>query len=146
MDTEMLGKKSSIIRWTCATNQGLEAHGITSSDGTFRMFRLLEDILHILDRQDIQDLYRYVQGGSEGKDDVSLLLHEFKFMYEPHNVDQGILKDLENQVPTYWRYYRSCGIHTLDIDDVTYYMLQEKRYPFGRRMLERMLDLQLEVS
>ncbi|GJZ27618.1 hypothetical protein Tco_0572265 [Tanacetum coccineum] len=47
-----------------------------------------------------------------------------------------------------WRLYENCGIHTLLLDDtlISFHMLVEKRYPFTKEMLEKMLNWRLEAE
>ncbi|GJX28506.1 hypothetical protein Tco_0236585 [Tanacetum coccineum] len=46
-----------------------------------------------------------------------------------------------------WRLYESCGAYILELKDGTViHMLVERRYPFSKDLLQRMLDLGLEVE
>ncbi|GJX87974.1 hypothetical protein Tco_0339988 [Tanacetum coccineum] len=46
-----------------------------------------------------------------------------------------------------WRLYESCRVYILELKDGTViYMLVERRYPLSKELLERMLDLGLEVE
>ncbi|GJY07326.1 hypothetical protein Tco_0374380 [Tanacetum coccineum] len=46
-----------------------------------------------------------------------------------------------------WRLYEACGVCILELKDGTIiYMLVERRYPLSKELLQRMLDLGLEVE
>ncbi|GJW13373.1 hypothetical protein Tco_0017506 [Tanacetum coccineum] len=46
-----------------------------------------------------------------------------------------------------WRLYEACGVCILELKDGTViYMLVERRYPLSKELLQRMLDLGLEVE
>ncbi|GJU51213.1 hypothetical protein Tco_1220768 [Tanacetum coccineum] len=47
----------------------------------------------------------------------------------------------------YWRLYEACGVYILELEDGTViHMLVERRYPLSKDLLQRMLDLGLEVE
>ncbi|GKA76606.1 hypothetical protein Tco_0783067 [Tanacetum coccineum] len=46
-----------------------------------------------------------------------------------------------------WRLYEACGVCILELKDGTViYMLVERRYPLSKELLQRMLDLGLEIE
>ncbi|GJY53842.1 hypothetical protein Tco_0445506 [Tanacetum coccineum] len=46
-----------------------------------------------------------------------------------------------------WRLYEACGVCILELEDgIVIHMLVERRYPFSKEILQRMLDLGLEVE
>ncbi|GKB15961.1 hypothetical protein Tco_0849884 [Tanacetum coccineum] len=46
-----------------------------------------------------------------------------------------------------WRLYEACGVYILELEDGTViHMLVERRYPLSKDLLQRMLDLGLEVE
>ncbi|GJX22774.1 hypothetical protein Tco_0227219 [Tanacetum coccineum] len=46
-----------------------------------------------------------------------------------------------------WRLYEACGVCILELkDEIVIYMLAERRYPFSKELLQKMLDLGLEVE
>ncbi|GJZ13413.1 hypothetical protein Tco_0548643 [Tanacetum coccineum] len=46
-----------------------------------------------------------------------------------------------------WKTYRTCGVCILELKDGTViYMLVERRYPLSKELLQRMLDLGLELE
>ncbi|GJX26995.1 hypothetical protein Tco_0233291, partial [Tanacetum coccineum] len=46
-----------------------------------------------------------------------------------------------------WRLYEACGVCILELEDgIVIHMLVERRYPFSKELLQRMLDLGLEVE
>ncbi|GJT74393.1 hypothetical protein Tco_1041118 [Tanacetum coccineum] len=46
-----------------------------------------------------------------------------------------------------WRLYEACGVYILELEDgIVIHMLVERIYPFSKDLLQRMLDLRLEVE
>ncbi|GJX14104.1 hypothetical protein Tco_0205862 [Tanacetum coccineum] len=46
-----------------------------------------------------------------------------------------------------WRLYKACGVYIVELKDGTViHMLVERRYPLSKDLLQRMLDLRLEVE
>ncbi|GKG17361.1 hypothetical protein Tco_0362318, partial [Tanacetum coccineum] len=46
-----------------------------------------------------------------------------------------------------WRLYEACGVCILELEDgIVIHMLVERRYPLSKKLLQRMLDLGLEVE
>ncbi|GJS66764.1 retrovirus-related pol polyprotein from transposon TNT 1-94 [Tanacetum coccineum] len=46
-----------------------------------------------------------------------------------------------------WRLYEACGVYILELEDgIIIYMLVKRRYPLSKDLLQRMLDLRLEVE
>ncbi|GJX51440.1 hypothetical protein Tco_0278285 [Tanacetum coccineum] len=46
-----------------------------------------------------------------------------------------------------WRLYKACGVCIMELEDrIVIHMLVERRYPFSKELLQRMLDLGLEVK
>ncbi|GJU41853.1 hypothetical protein Tco_1194810 [Tanacetum coccineum] len=46
-----------------------------------------------------------------------------------------------------WKLYKACGVCILELEDgIVIHMLVERRYPFSKDLLQRMLDLGLEVE
>ncbi|GKF58674.1 hypothetical protein Tco_0172211 [Tanacetum coccineum] len=46
-----------------------------------------------------------------------------------------------------WRLYEACGVYILELKDGTViHMLVERRYPLSKELLQRVLDLGLEVE
>ncbi|GKC69082.1 hypothetical protein Tco_1114965 [Tanacetum coccineum] len=64
-----------------------------------------------------------------------------------HIFDRQDLFHLYDLVMKHWRLYEACGVCILELKDGTViYMLVERRYPFSKELLQRMLNLGLEVK
>ncbi|GJZ38896.1 hypothetical protein Tco_0585459 [Tanacetum coccineum] len=68
-----------------------------------------------------------------------------------HIFDRQVIFLVENNQQEWeifrWRLYKACGICILELKDGTViYMLVERRYPLSKELLQRMLDLGLEVE
>ncbi|GJX87417.1 hypothetical protein Tco_0339431 [Tanacetum coccineum] len=65
-------------------------------------------------------------------------LHKVSSLDEDYLVKRDIFR---------WRLYEACGVCILELKDGTsIYMLVERRYPLSKELLQRMLDLGLEVE
>ncbi|GJW30286.1 hypothetical protein Tco_0047161 [Tanacetum coccineum] len=117
----------------------------------FRAFDTLWEILHILDRQDLQHLYRVVQSYFEHIPPTGLgliLLGDLTTIWEtPETSDDDFWKNQEDWEIIRWRLNESSGVHTLELEDGTMiHMLAERRYPLSRELMIRMLDHGMEVD
>ncbi|GKA32903.1 hypothetical protein Tco_0719270 [Tanacetum coccineum] len=116
-----------------------------------RAFDTLWEILHILDRQDLQHLYRVVQSYYEHIPPTGLgliLLGDLTTIWDtPETSDDDFWKNQEDWEIIRWRLNESSGVHTLELEDGTMiHMLAERRYPLSRELMIRMLDHGMEVE
>ncbi|GKC06591.1 hypothetical protein Tco_0998201 [Tanacetum coccineum] len=124
---------------------------IHRANNHFRAFDTLWEILHILDRQDLQHLYRVVQSYYEHIPPTGLgliLLGDLTTIWEtPETSDDDFWKNQEDWEIIRWRLNESSGVHTLELEDGTMiHMLAERRYPLSRELMIRMLDHGMEVE
>ncbi|GKA90543.1 hypothetical protein Tco_0812413, partial [Tanacetum coccineum] len=127
IDIEVMETKSVIARLDKVSSPDGDYLVIYRANGNFRAFNYLLEVLHIFDRQDLFHLYDLVM---EQYSEITLkgieliLWRDLKIMMEsPTEEDDQKLKD-------------GTVIH----------MLVERRYPLSKDLLERMLDLGLEVD
>ncbi|GJX04584.1 hypothetical protein Tco_0190500, partial [Tanacetum coccineum] len=122
IDTEVMENKSIVT----------ELHKVSSPDGdylvlyranrSFRGFNYLMDLLHILDRQDMFHIYELI-------------------------TKQYLEVTLEGYELILWGRLETYGVYILELKDGTViHMLVERRYPISKDLLQRMLDLGLEVE
>ncbi|GJT19616.1 hypothetical protein Tco_0878322 [Tanacetum coccineum] len=58
-----------------------------------------------------------------------------------------VISGVINKEVVTWRLYEACGVYILELKDGTViHMLVERRYPLSKDLLQRMLDLGLEVN
>ncbi|GJS54446.1 hypothetical protein Tco_0627808 [Tanacetum coccineum] len=124
---------------------------IHRANNHFRAFDTLWEILHILDRQDLQHLYRVVQSYYEHIPPTGLgliLLGDLTTIWEtPETSDDDFWKNQEDWEIIRWRLNESSGVHTLELEDGTMiHMLAERRYPLSRELMIRMLEHGMEVE
>ncbi|GJV00503.1 hypothetical protein Tco_1329773 [Tanacetum coccineum] len=124
---------------------------IHRANNHFRAFDTLWEILHILDRQDLQHLYRVVQSYYEHIPPTGLgliLLGDLTTIWEtPETSDDDFWKNQEDWEIIRWRLNESSGVHTLELEDGTMiHMLAERRYPLSRELMIRMLGSRMEVE
>ncbi|GJS35990.1 hypothetical protein Tco_0534372 [Tanacetum coccineum] len=126
---------------------------IHRANGNFRAFNYLMEVLHIFDRQDLFHLYnlmmeQYSEITLEG---IELILWgDLKIMMESsteENDQSDFWSDQQDWKIVTWRLYEACGVYILELEDGTViHMLVERRYPLSKDLLQRMLDLGLEVE
>nr|GEZ27913.1 hypothetical protein [Tanacetum cinerariifolium] len=124
IDYETLDVKSPFIdceSQVLGTNEAGDIHvyKLTRLDGSYKHFSTFFRMLEVLDRQDVFDLH--------------------KIIMERNQQDWRLLS---------WKPYETSGVHTLMLDDslVSINMFIEKRYPFTKEILEKMLSLRLEAK
>ncbi|GJT92166.1 hypothetical protein Tco_1081011 [Tanacetum coccineum] len=126
---------------------------IHRANGNFRAFNYLLEVLHIFNRQDLFHLYnlmmeQYSEITLEGFE--LILWGDLKIMMESSTEDNDqsdFWSDQQDWKIVTWRLYEACGVYILELEDGTViHMLVERRYPFSKDLLQRMLDLGLEVE
>ncbi|GKC46254.1 hypothetical protein Tco_1063976 [Tanacetum coccineum] len=122
-------------------------------NGHFRAFNYLIKVLHIFYRQDLFYLYDLVmkQYSEITPEGIELILWgDLKIMMESSTKENNQGNFWNNQQDweiISWRLYEACGVCILEFKDGTViYMLVERRYPISKELLQRMLDLGLEVE
>ncbi|GKC92685.1 hypothetical protein Tco_1158127 [Tanacetum coccineum] len=127
IDSEIMEKKSFIARLNKVSSPDGDYLVIYRANGNFRAFNYLMEVLHIFDRQDLYHLYnlmmeQYSEITLEG---IELILWgDLKIMMESSTEEND--QKFE--------------------DGTVIHMLVERRYPFSKDLLQRMLDLGLEVE
>ncbi|GJX84513.1 hypothetical protein Tco_0335287, partial [Tanacetum coccineum] len=126
---------------------------IYRANGNFRAFNYLLEVLHIFDRQDLFHLYnlmmeQYSEITLEGFE--LILWGDLKIMMESsteENDQSDFWSDQQDWKIVTWRLYEACGVYILELEDgIVIHMLVERRYPLSKDLLQRMLDLGLEVE
>ncbi|GJS19042.1 hypothetical protein Tco_0413514 [Tanacetum coccineum] len=123
------------------------------ANGNFRAFNYLMEVLHIFDRQDLFHLYelmmeQYSEITLEGFE--LILWGDLKIMMES-STEENDQSDFWSNQPN-WKIYHLeivlnlwCLYPELD-NGIVIHMLVERRYPLSKELLQRMLDLGLEVK
>ncbi|GJW03027.1 hypothetical protein Tco_1561883 [Tanacetum coccineum] len=127
IDSEIMEKKSFIARLNKVSSPDVDYLVIYRANGNFRAFNYIMEVLHIFDRQYLYHLYnlmleQYSETTLEG---IELILWgDLKIMMESSTEEND-----------------------QKFEDGTFiHMLVERRYPFSKELLQRMLDLGLEVE
>ncbi|GJR30504.1 putative ribonuclease H-like domain-containing protein [Tanacetum coccineum] len=122
IDSEIMETKSFVSKLHKVSSPDGDYLVVYRVNGHFRAFNYLMEVLHIFDRQDLFHLYDLVM----------------KQYLEITPEDWEIVS---------WRLYEACRVCILELKDGTViYMLVERRYPLSKELLQRMLDLGLEVE
>ncbi|GJU19952.1 hypothetical protein Tco_1153294 [Tanacetum coccineum] len=153
IDSEIMEKKSFISKLDKVSSPEGDYLVIHRANGNFRAFNYLLEVLHIFDRQDLFHLYnlmmeQYSEITLEGFE--LILWGDLKIMMESSTEDNDqsdFWSDQQDWKIVTWRLYEACGVYILELEDGTViHMLVERRYPLSKDLLQRMLDLGLEVE
>ncbi|GJS67735.1 hypothetical protein Tco_0682300 [Tanacetum coccineum] len=153
IDSEIMEKKSVITRLDKVSSPDGVYLVIHRANGNFRAFNYLMEVLHIFDRQDLFHLYelmmeQYSEITLEGYE--LILWGDLKIMMESSTKENDQSDFWSNQQEwkiITWRLYEACGVCILELEDgIVIHMLVERRYPLSKELLQRMLDLGLEVE
>ncbi|GKA64269.1 hypothetical protein Tco_0763875, partial [Tanacetum coccineum] len=153
LDSEIMEKKSVIARLNKVSSPDGDYLVIYRANGNFRAFNYLMEVLHIFDRQDLFHLYDLIrdQYSEVTLDGFELILWgDLKIMMESStegNEQSDFWSGQQEWNIVTWRLYESCGVCILEFEDgIVIHMLVERRYPLSKDLLQRMLDLGLEVE
>ncbi|GJS12850.1 hypothetical protein Tco_0407322 [Tanacetum coccineum] len=127
IDSEIMEKKSFISKMDKVSSPEGDYLVIHRANGNFRAFNYLMEVLHIFDRQDLFHLYNLMmeQYSEITLDEIELILWgDLKIMMD--SLTEGNDQKFE--------------------DGTVIHMLVERRYPLSKDLLQRMLDLGLEVE
>ncbi|GJR87063.1 hypothetical protein Tco_0211074 [Tanacetum coccineum] len=121
------------------------------ANGHIRAFNTLNEVLHILDRQDLHHLHRLVIEYYEHIPPTGLgliLYGDLTTMMETtKESDDELWRNQTEWEIIRWRLYESTGVHILELENGTMiHMLVEQRYPLTRELMQRMLEHKLEVQ
>ncbi|GKB67770.1 hypothetical protein Tco_0929182 [Tanacetum coccineum] len=153
IDSEIMETKSFVSKLHKVLSPDGDYLVVYRVNGHFRAFNYLTEVLHIFDRQDLFYLYDlvmklYSEITPEG---IELILWgDLKIMMESliEENDQGDFWNNQQEWEVFgWRLYEACGVCILELKDRTVIHMQvERRYPLSKELLQRMLDLGLEVE
>ncbi|GJU30049.1 ribonuclease H-like domain-containing protein [Tanacetum coccineum] len=153
IDSEIMETKSFVSKLHKVSSPDGDYLVVYRVNGHFRAFNYLMEVLHIFDRQDLFHLYDLVmkQYSEITPEGIELILWgDLKIMMESSTEenDQGDFWNNQQEWEIVrWRLYEACGVCILELKDGTViYMLVERRYPLSKELLQRMLDLGLEVE
>ncbi|GJZ27617.1 hypothetical protein Tco_0572264 [Tanacetum coccineum] len=123
---------------------------IIRADGNTSYHKTFESMLKRFDRQDLMDLHglvmkRFKYNTPEGYN--LILWGDLKTMFEP-DAKNEVWSNQQDWTLISWKLYENCEGHTLLLDGtlISFHMLVEKRYPFTKEMLEKMLNWRLEAE
>ncbi|GJT86264.1 hypothetical protein Tco_1067981 [Tanacetum coccineum] len=127
IDSEIMETKSFVSKLHKVSSLDGDYLVVYRVNGHFRAFNYLMEVLHIFDRQDLFHLYDLVmkQYSKITPEGIELILWgDLKIMMESSTEEND--KELK--------------------DGTVIHMLVERRYPLSKELLQRMLDLGLEVE
>ncbi|GJT95614.1 hypothetical protein Tco_1091132 [Tanacetum coccineum] len=130
-DSEIMEKKTIIARLDKVSSPDGDYLVLYRANGNFRAFNYLMEVLHIFDRQDLFHLYELMM---EQYSEITLEGFEL-ILWE----DLKIMMEFSTE-----ENYQICNLELED--EIVIHMLVERRYPLSKELLQRMLDLGLEVE
>ncbi|GJT01933.1 hypothetical protein Tco_0823102 [Tanacetum coccineum] len=150
-DVEVMEQRSSISRFSIIQSPKGEYIAVQRANGHIRAFNTLNEVLHILDRQDLHNLHRLVIEYYEHilPTGLGLILHgDLTTMMETtEESDDELWRNQTEWEIIKWRLYESTGVHILELENGTMiHMLVEQRYLLTRELMQRMLEHKLEVQ
>ncbi|GJX22853.1 hypothetical protein Tco_0227298 [Tanacetum coccineum] len=131
IDSEIMEKKSFISKLDKVSSPEGDYLVIHKANGNFRAFNYLLEYSET------------TLGGFE-----LILWGDLKIMMESSiedNDQSDFWSDQQDWKIVTWRLYKTCGVYILELEDGTV-ILVERRYPLSKDLLQRMLDLGLEVE
>ncbi|GJU63602.1 hypothetical protein Tco_1245437 [Tanacetum coccineum] len=150
-DVEVMEQRSLISRFSIVQSPEGEYIAVQRANGHIRAFNTLNEVLHILDRQDLHNLHRLVIEYYEHipPTGLGLILHgDLTTMMETtEESDDELWRNQTEWEIIRWRLYESTGVHILELENgIMIHMLVEQRYPLTRELMQRMLEHKLEVQ
>ncbi|GJR08507.1 hypothetical protein Tco_0791159 [Tanacetum coccineum] len=150
-DVEVMEQHSLISRFSIIQSPEGEYIAVQRANGHIRAFNTLNEVLHILDRQDLHHLHRLVIEYYEHipPTGLGLILHGdlTTTMETAEESDDELWRNQTEWEIISWRFYESTGVHLLELENGTMiHMLVEQRYPLIRELMQRMLEHKLEVQ
>ncbi|GJR43378.1 hypothetical protein Tco_1311481 [Tanacetum coccineum] len=153
INSEIIETKSFISKLYKVSSPDGDYLVVYKVNGHFRAFNYLMEVLHILVRQDLFHLYELVikQYSEITPEGIELILWgDLKIMMES-SIEENDQGDFWNNQQEWeiekWRLYEACEVCILELKDGTFiHMLVERKYPLSKELLQRMIDLGLEVE
>ncbi|GJZ37519.1 hypothetical protein Tco_0583710 [Tanacetum coccineum] len=125
---------------------------IYRKDNSLKYFTSLREILHLVTREDLMTIYGRVVTYYQDKeaDGVGLILWgDLRVLIDSPEEDDGseFWKSQHKWRIQSWKLYSFSGIHVLEaVSGLVIYMFVDKKYPLTVKLMERMLDYQLEIG
>ncbi|GJW83781.1 hypothetical protein Tco_0156926 [Tanacetum coccineum] len=136
-------KSLRIIDWKIHKEGKKSYYQIIRADGKSQMYRIFRQMLKSFDREDLEDLYKFVKaryGSTRPVESMYYLLwNDMKIMFEPY-VEDEVWKLQNGYKVLEWKLYDSCGVHFLRMRSTQIYMLVERKYPLTPPTLSMMLE------
>nr|GEY49717.1 hypothetical protein [Tanacetum cinerariifolium] len=122
---------------------------IIRADGKSKMYMFFSQMLTSFDREDLEDLYKFIKakyGSTRPVKDLDLLLWgDLKTMFKPH-IEDAVWRKQQGYKVLEWNLYNSYGVHSLRMQSMQVFMLAEKIYPLIPSTLSMMLEKKLKTN
>ncbi|GKB07127.1 putative ribonuclease H-like domain-containing protein [Tanacetum coccineum] len=124
---------------------------IIRADGKTHVYLTFSKMLKNFDREDLEVLWRIVKDRFKKTEPVdymnTFLLLTLKTTFE-HHVEDNVWKKQQGSVKVLnWKLFDSCGVHSVTIQSIIFYLLVEKMYSLTNHTLHQMFnDVKLQVD
>ncbi|GJQ96317.1 hypothetical protein Tco_0007456 [Tanacetum coccineum] len=142
-------KTPLIVDWKIYKKGRKSYYQIIRADGKSQMCMFFSQMLKSFEREDLEDLYKFVKAKYESTRPVEgldlLLWGDLKTMFELH-VEDEVWRQQQEYKALNWKLYDSYGVHSLMLESMQIYMLVEKKYPLTPPTLSMMLEKKLIID
>ncbi|GJX48715.1 hypothetical protein Tco_0273905, partial [Tanacetum coccineum] len=151
-DCDTLVPLYAVVDWELLPTGLGKINVIYRKDNSLKYFTSLLEILHLVTREDLMTIYGRVVTYYQDKevDGVGLnLWGDLRVLIDSPKVDDGseFWKSQHKWRIQSWKLYSFSGIHVLEtVSGLVIYMFVDKKYPLTVKLMERMLDYQLEIG
>ncbi|GJY58628.1 hypothetical protein Tco_0458520 [Tanacetum coccineum] len=129
-------KPPSIVDWKIIPQSGVKAvNRIIRKDGFDKIYMSFGTILKDFSRDYLKELTIMIKKYEVNRPEEiydRVLWGDLKTMFDPPISDDEIWSLPLQQKMINWRYYPSCAVHCLTLDDTTIYMLADRKYPLSK--------------
>ncbi|GKA73400.1 hypothetical protein Tco_0779702, partial [Tanacetum coccineum] len=151
-DCDTLDLFYAVVDWELFPTGLGTINAIYRKDNSIKYFTSLREILHLVTREDLMTIYGRVVTYYQDKeaDGVGLILWgDLRVLIDSPEVDDSseFWKSQHKWRIQSWKLYSFSGIHVLEtVSGLVIYMFVDKKYPLTVKLMERMLDYQLEIG
>nr|GEV23499.1 hypothetical protein [Tanacetum cinerariifolium] len=149
--TPLSSKSSTIVDYKIYKEGRESFFKITRADGNSQSYLTFGKMFKNFNRKDLEVLWSIVKARFKKikptHDMDNLLFQTLKTMFE-HHVEDNIWKYQQGTAKVlHWKLFDSCGVYCVTTQNMVYYLLVEKMYPFTRKFLHQMCnDVRLQVD
>ncbi|GJW04022.1 hypothetical protein Tco_1562878 [Tanacetum coccineum] len=142
-------KPPIIVDWKIIKEGKIRYFQIIRADGSLRRYSSMIKMLHNIDREDLETLWKLVKAkhGNTRLEEAyeRVLWGDLKVMYEP-DVESEVWRNLQGYNVTVWKLFSSMGVHFVRFQNLHIFILVEKKYPLTPATITQMLNKKLQTD